>query len=173
MSITSTAGFATADFNLWPEVSRWVLVLLMFCGACAGSTGGGIKIGRILLMGRAARCEIRRMSRPRTVNRVMVNGKAVDDETLRGSLIFFFLYILMLIVGTLLVSFDGFDTTTNFTAVLSCLSNVGPGLGLVGPMGNFAMYSVFSKIILTAAMLIGRLEIFPILILFSPSLWKR
>ena len=173
MSITSTAGFATADFNLWPEVSRWVLVLLMFCGACAGSTGGGIKIGRILLMGRAARCEIRRMSRPRTVNRVMVNGKAVDDETLRGSLIFFFLYILMLIVGTLLVSFDGFDTTTNFTAVLSCLSNVGPGLGLVGPMGNFAMYSVFSKIVLTAAMLIGRLEIFPILILFSPSLWKR
>ena len=173
MSITSTAGFATADFNLWPEVSRWVLVLLMFCGACAGSTGGGIKIGRILLMGRAARCEIRRMSRPRTVNRVMVNGKAVDDETLRGSLIFFFLYILMLIVGTLLVSVDGFDTTTNFTAVLSCLSNIGPGLGLVGPMGNFAMYSVFSKIVLTAAMLIGRLEIFPILILFSPSLWKR
>ena len=173
MSITSTAGFATADFNLWPEVSRWVLVLLMFCGACAGSTGGGIKIGRILLMGRAARCEIRRMSRPRTVNRVMVNGKAVDDETLRGSLIFFFLYFLLLIVGTLLVSFDGFDTTTNFTAVLSCLSNVGPGLGLVGPMGNFAMYSIFSKIVLTAAMLIGRLEIFPILILFSPSLWKR
>lgn len=173
MSITSTAGFATADFNLWPEVSRWVLVLLMFCGACAGSTGGGIKIGRILLMGRAARCEIRRMSRPRTVNRVMVNGKAVDDETLRGSLIFFFLYILMLIVGTLLISVDGFDTTTNFTAVLSCLSNIGPGLGLVGPMGNFAMYSVFSKIVLTAAMLIGRLEIFPILILFSPSLWKR
>lgn len=173
MSITSTAGFATADFNLWPEVSRWVLVLLMFCGACAGSTGGGIKIGRILLMGRAARCEIRRMSRPRTVNRVMVNGKAVDDETLRGSLIFFFLYILMLILGTLLISVDGFDTTTNFTAVLSCLSNIGPGLGLVGPMGNFAMYSVFSKIVLTAAMLIGRLEIFPILILFSPSLWKR
>ena len=173
MSITSTAGFATADFNLWPEVSRWVLVLLMFCGACAGSTGGGIKIGRVMLMGKAAHCEIRRMSRPRTVNRVMVNGKAVDDETLRGSLIFFFLYILMLILGTLLVSFDGFDTTTNFTAVLSCLSNVGPGLGLVGPMGNFAMYSVFSKIILTAAMLIGRLEIFPILILFSPSLWKR
>ena len=173
MSITSTAGFATADFNLWPEVSRWVLVLLMFCGACAGSTGGGIKIGRVMLMGKAAHCEIRRMSRPRTVNRVMVNGKAVDDETLRGSLIFFFLYILMLIVGTLLVSFDGFDTTTNFTAVLSCLSNIGPGLGLVGPMGNFAMYSVFSKIVLTAAMLIGRLEIFPILILFSPSLWKR
>ena len=173
MSITSTAGFATADFNLWPEVSRWVLVLLMFCGACAGSTGGGIKIGRILLIGRAARCEIRRMSRPRTVNRVMVNGKAVDDETLRGSLIFFFLYILMLILGTLLISVDGFDTTTNFTAVLSCLSNIGPGLGLVGPMGNFAMYSVFSKIVLTAAMLIGRLEIFPILILFSPSLWKR
>ncbi len=173
MSITSTAGFATADFNLWPEVSRWVLVLLMFCGACAGSTGGGIKIGRILLMSRAARCEIRRMARPRTVNRVMINGKAVDDETLRGSLIFFFLYFLLLIVGTLLVSFDGFDTTTNFTAVLSCLSNVGPGLGLVGPMGNFAMYSIFSKIVLTAAMLIGRLEIFPILILFSPSLWKR
>ena len=173
MSITSTAGFATADFNLWPEVSRWVLVLLMFCGACAGSTGGGIKIGRILLIGRAARCEIRRMSRPRTVNRVMVNGKAVDDETLRGSLIFFFLYILMLILGTLLISVDGFDTTTNFTAVLSCLSNIGPGLGLVGPMGNFAMYSIFSKIVLTAAMLIGRLEIFPILILFSPSLWKR
>ena len=173
MSITSTAGFATADFNLWPEVSRWVLVLLMFCGACAGSTGGGIKIGRILLMGRAARCEIRRMVRPRTVNRVMINGKAVDDETLRGSLIFFFLYILLLILGTLLVSFDGFDTTTNFTAMLSCLSNVGPGLGLVGPMGNFAMYSIFSKIVLTAAMLIGRLEIFPILILFSPSLWKR
>ena len=173
MSITSTAGFATADFNLWPEVSRWILVMLMFCGACAGSTGGGIKIGRILLMGRAARCEIRRMVRPRTVNRVMINGKAVDDETLRGSLIFFFLYILLLIVGTLLISFDGFDTTTNFTAMLSCLSNVGPGLGLVGPMGNFAMYSVFSKIILTAAMLIGRLEIFPILILFSPSLWKR
>ena len=173
MSITSTAGFATADFNLWPEVSRWVLVLLMFCGACAGSTGGGIKIGRVMLMGKAAHCEIRRMSRPRTVNRVMVNGKAVDDETLRGSLIFFFLYILMLILGTLLISVDGFDTTTNFTAVLSCLSNIGPGLGLVGPMGNFAMYSIFSKIVLTAAMLIGRLEIFPILILFSPSLWKR
>ena len=172
MSVLSTAGFATTDFNLWPEISRWVLVMLMFCGACAGSTGGGMKIGRVMLMGKAAHCEIRRLIRPRTVNRVMINGKAVDDDTIRGSLIFSFLYVLLLLVCTLVVSIDGFDMVTNFTASLSCLSNVGPGLGLVGPMGNFAMYSPLSKIVLTVAMLIGRLEVFPILILFSPSLWK-
>ena len=123
-------------------------------------------------MGKAAHCEIRRLIRPRTVNRVMINGKAVDDDTIRGSLIFSFLYVLLLLVCTLVVSIDGFDMVTNFTASLSCLSNVGPGLGLVGPMGNFAMYSPLSKIVLTVAMLIGRLEVFPILILFSPSLWK-
>ena len=171
-SIISTAGFATTDFNLWPELSRWVLVILMFCGACAGSTGGGVKVGRVLLMGRATHCEMRRMIRPRTVNRVMINGKIVDDDTIRGSLIFFFMYILLLLACTLIISLDGFDMTTNFTAALTCISNVGPGLGLVGPMGNFAMYSPLSKVVLTVTMLIGRLEIFPILILFSPSLWK-
>lgn len=172
MSVISTAGFATTDFNLWPELSRWVLVILMFCGACAGSTGGGVKVGRVLLMGRATHCEMRRMIRPRTVNRVMINGKIVDDDTIRGSLIFFFMYILLLLACALIISLDGFDMTTNFTAALTCISNVGPGFGLVGPMGNFAMYSPLSKVVLTVTMLIGRLEIFPILILFSPSLWK-
>ena len=171
-SIVSTTGFATVNFDLWPEFSRWMLVLLMFMGACAGSTGGGIKVGRMLILAKAARCEVRRVLRPRSVNHVMVNGHIVDDETVRGSLTFFFLYIVLLLAGTMLVSFDGFDLATNFTGVLSCLSNIGPGLSLVGPMGGFWMFSDFSKIVLSAAMLIGRLEIFPVLVLFSPSLWK-
>ena len=167
-SIVSTTGFATVNFDLWPEFSRWMLVLLMFMGACAGSTGGGIKVGRMLILAKAARCEVRRVLRPRSVNHVMVNGHIVDDETVRGSLTFFFLYIVLLLAGTMLVSFDGFDLATNFTGVLSCLSNIGPGLSLVGPMGGFWMFSDFSKIVLSAAMLIGRLEIFPVLVLFSP-----
>ena len=172
-TIISTTGFATTDFNLWPQYSRWVLVLLMFIGACAGSTGGGIKVSRIMLLCKSSAAEIGKLLHPRSVQRVRLDGRVVDDKTIQSASSFFFLYMFILLLTTLLLTVDGFDMETNFTAVLSCLSNIGPGLSLVGPTGSFAMFSDVSKIALSACMLLGRLEIFPILILFVPSLWAK
>ena len=170
-SIISTAGFSTADFDRWPELSRSILVCLMLIGACAGSTGGGIKVSRLIILLKSARCEVSRMMHPRSVNRVKLEGKTIDDEVLHNTLIFFVMYMLIVAVSTLLVaSFDECDFTTNLTAVIA---NVGPGLGKVGPMGNFSEFSALSKIVLTLDMLIGRLEIFPIIMVFTPETWKK
>lgn len=172
-SIISTTGFATADFDRWPQYSRWILVILMLIGACAGSTGGGIKVSRFVILIKSSFCEVRRLQHPRSVSKVRLEGKPVDEQTVRYAYSFFVMYIIIIFISTMLVSLDDFDLTTNFTGVLACISNIGPGLSLVGPAGNFAMFSWFSKIILILDMLIGRLEIYPILLLCAPSVWKK
>ena len=172
-SITSSTGFGTVDFVTWPEYCKWIIVMLMFCGACAGSTGGGIKTSRVIILFKNVACEIRQMIHPRTVTRVQLDGKRVDTAGLKAVSTFFTSFMLLLIIGSFLVSLDGYDMATNFSAVLSSLSNIGPGMSLIGPTGNYNIFSYGSKLVLTLTMLIGRLEIFPILILFSPSTWKR
>ena len=172
-SIITTAGYGTEDFVLWPAYTQLLIVLLMFMGASAGSTGGGIKISRVMLLFKSAAADVAQVFHPRAVRRVQMDGKRVDASTARAVYVFFFIYIAVLLAGSLLVSFDGYDFTTSFTATLSCVSNVGPGLGLVGPTGNYAIFSYLSKIVLTVIMLIGRLETYPILILFSRELWKK
>lgn len=172
-SIITTTGFSTANFDLWPSFSKMIIVLLMFSGACAGSTGGGIKIGRIVILFKQVIAEVRRMVHPRSVHVLKLEDKIVDREMLMGVQVFFVVFIFILLGGTLIVSLDGFDFITNFTATLSCISNIGPGLALVGPIANFSIFSEFSKFILSFVMLAGRLELFPLLILFSPGLYKK
>ena len=172
-SIVSTTGFATTDFALWPVLPQLILLLLMFLGGCAGSTAGGIKASRILLMLRCAHRSLRRLIHPRSVKVVKLDGKPVDEDTLNTVFVFFLCFMGVLGLACLVVCLDGFSLTTSFTATLACLSNTGPGLEAVGPMGNFSAFSALSKWVLSAAMLIGRLEIFPILILLLPSTWRK
>lgn len=172
-SVISSTGYGTADFSLWPSYSRGLLVLLMFVGACAGSTGGGMKVSRFIIIGKAIRLELRKQLKPHSVSIERLEGKPISEATIHSTLIFFACYFFLLFIGTLLVLLDGFDLTSTFTGVISCLSNIGPGLDMVGPAGSFAMFSPFSKIVLSLCMLLGRLEIFPILMLFSPSVWKH
>ena len=171
-SVVSTTGFSTADFALWPTVSQFVLVLLMFLGGCAGSTAGGLKLSRVMLLFKSCTIEVKKMLRPRCVENVRLDGKPVDGQTVYNALTYFTFYIIILLIAGLIVSLDGLDFTTNFTAALSCLSNVGPGLSLVGPTGSFAIFSPLSKIVLMICMLLGRLEIFPLLLLFVPFTWR-
>ncbi|MBQ8110620.1 MAG: TrkH family potassium uptake protein [Clostridia bacterium] len=172
-SIMTTTGYATADFDLWPQLSRVLLVILMFIGASAGSTGGGMKVIRVQLLFKSMVRDIRRTVHPKSVNTVKLDGHTVDEGILSGVQGFFFAYMLILLTATIVVARDGFSFETNFTAVLATLSNIGPGLGMVGPTGSFAAFSDLSKIVLSLCMLIGRLEIFPMLMLFSPSAWKK
>jgi len=172
-SIISTTGFATTNFDKWPEYSRWMLILLMLIGACAGSTGGGIKVSRVIILAKSAFCELKKMIRPRSINKVRLEGKVVDEQTVRYAEVFFCIYMLVILVSILLVSLDGYDMVTNLSATVSCISNIGPGLSMVGHNGNFSLFSWFSKLVLIFDMLIGRLEIFPILLLCSPSFWRR
>ncbi len=173
MSIVSTAGFGTVDFVQWPEYAQYILVLLMFIGGCAGSTGGGLKLSRVMLLVKTAGADVVQMLHPREVRRVQMDGKRVDAATTKAVYSFFFLYVLIIVVTGLLISVDGYDFTVNFTAALSSMSNIGPGLSIIGPSGNFAIFSTFSKIVLTIVMLLGRLEIYPLVILASPTLWRR
>lgn len=172
-SIITTTGFATANFDLWPQFSKVLLVLLMMIGACSGSTGGGIKVSRILILFRAANSEIKHMLRPNSYSTVRLNGKRVDRRVIHGVLVFFLLYMLMTLASALVLSLENHDAQTTFTSVIACISNVGPGLGSVGPAGNFEFYSNGSKLLLSLCMLMGRLEIFPIIMLFSPHTWKK
>ena len=169
-SLISTSGFSTVDYNLWPTFSQTLLLLLMFVGGCSGSTAGSIKCGRILLLLRSSTRSILRLSHPRAIKVVKLDGKAVSEETLRSVFSFFTCYFLLLGLGTIVVSLDGHSLTTSFTATLGCLSNVGPGLDTVGPLASFSPLSEFNKVFLSLFMLIGRLEIFPILLLFHPLL---
>lgn len=171
-SIITTTGYATTDFNLWPAYSKVVLVLLMFAGACAGSTGGGIKIARLVILGKTAVSDMRQMLHPNAVATVRMEGRPVSSKILRSTHVFLVVYLLVMSISTLLLSLDGFDLVTTFTAVVSCINNIGPGLGQVGPMGNFAAFSPAAKILLAFDMLAGRLELFPMLLL-APSLWRR
>ncbi len=172
-AMITTTGYSTVDFNAWPEFSKTILVLLMFCGACAGSTGGSMKVSRILILFKTIIKEIKVLVHPKSVIKVKLNGRILEHETLRSINVFFISYMFIFAVVLLLISFDNFDFTTNFTAVASAIGNIGPGLSVVGPTGNFSGFSDFSKLILTMAMLIGRLEIFPMLILFSRKIWKK
>ena len=173
-SIISTTGFATADFNLWPVAARMLILLVMFIGSCAGSTAGGMKICRIGMLSKQAMREVRHTFQPRKAMVVRFEGKAVDEGVLRQAATFAFLYIVLMITGGFLLSLEGlYDVQTNLTAALTCVSNVGPGLGEVGPAGNFAGYGPFSKLLLSFLMLAGRLEIFPMLALFHPAMWRK
>lgn len=172
-SLVSSTGFGTADFTQWPQYSQWLLVIIMFVGACAGSTGGGLKLSRVMMLLKAAFSDMRRVIWPCRVSRLQMEGQRVEQTVIRAVFSYSTLYMLLLLAGTLLISFDGFDTTTNFTAALTCLSNMGPGLGLIGPAGNFSIFSDFSKLLMSFLMLAGRLELYPILVLFFPSVWKR
>ena len=170
-SIVSTAGFCTVDYTLWPQYAQTIIVMLMFCGACAGSTGGGIKVSRIMILFKDAAADIGRMISPRRVKKVRIDGRSVPDSVVQTVCSFFFMFFAVLLICTLIVSLDGFDFATSFTASLSCISNVGPGLSLVGPRGNFAIFSSLSKSMMIFTMLAGRLEIYPVIILLTS--WKR
>lgn len=172
-SIITTTGYATADFNLWPLFSQWLIVLLMLIGASAGSTGGGMKCLRIILLFKIIKREIVKIIHPRSVQTVKINGSVVDEEILSGVMAFFFVYIAIFAASTVIVSLDNKDMISSSTAVLSAISNIGPGLGTVGPTGNYADFSLISKAVLSLCMIIGRLEIYPILLLFAPTFWKR
>lgn len=172
-SIITTTGFVTANFELWPEFSKIILLGLMVIGACAGSTGGGMKVSRILILLKSVKREMKRLLHPKSVNLVMMNEKKVKDETLQGVYVYFIAYVAIFMVSVLIVSLNNFDFTTTFSGVLTTMNNVGPGLSLVGPIENFAKFTDLSKIVFSLDMLIGRLEIFPFLMLFSPNLWRK
>ena len=172
-SIISTTGYSTANFDNWPALSKSILVLLMFFGACAGSTAGGLKISRIIIMVKAGIRKLKLAIQPRKVETIYMDKKPISDETIDSVNGYFIIYIMILLICTLIISVDGNDVLTNFTASLSCLSNIGPGLNMVGPYGNFDVFSSFSKFILTIVMIAGRLELIPILLLFSPRTWKK
>ena len=172
-SIMTTTGFATTDFNLWPEFSKMILVALMFIGACAGSTGGGIKVSRVLLLLKSVGKEAKLAAHPKSVHKISMNGRPVAHETIRAVNVFMVAYLVIMAVSVLIISADGHSFTTNFTAVAATLNNIGPGLDVVGPTSNFGFYSVLSKIVLILDMLMGRLEIFPMLVLFSPYSRKK
>ena len=172
-SIITTAGFSTADFNLWPTLSKSILLILMLIGACAGSTGGGLKISRAIMLFKLVRMEVKRMIHPRSVSSMRFEGKDVDETTQRSVAVYFGAYMISIIAIFFILSFEPFDFETTFTATVTCFNNVGPGFGLVGPMGNFAMFSDFSTFVLSISMLLGRLEVFPLLIAVTPSVWMK
>ena len=172
-SIVTTTGFATTDFDLWPSFSKAILLSLMIVGACAGSTGGGFKCGRALLLIKSLRRNVRQILHPQKVQVVRVNGQMVTERVLDNTNAYLAAYVFIIVFSFIVVSIDGFSPMTNFSAVLSCFNNIGPGLESVGPTCNFGDYSVLSKGMLIVDMLAGRLEIFPILILFSKSTWIR
>ncbi len=172
-SIMSTTGYATANFDLWPQVARLVLVILMIGGACGGSTAGGLKMSRVLMLFKSSRRELQHTLHPRKVSVVRMDGKTVQESTLAQLGIFAFLYALLFLLGAFCVSLEGVDMVTSITASLTCLSNVGPGLSVVGPMGNFGLFSAPVKLVLSLIMLAGRLEIYPLLLLFYPAMWKK
>lgn len=173
-SIITTTGYATADFNTWPVLSKGILLILMFLGACAGSTGGGFKISRVVLLLKAVKREFHRLIHPRSRTTIRFEGKNVDEGTISGVECYLALYVICFVSIFLILCFEkNFDIETNFSAAASCFNNIGPGLGSVGPALNFADYSAVSKIVLSIAMLLGRLELFPLIITLAPSTWTK
>lgn len=172
-SIMTTTGFSTVNFNLWPELSKTILVLLMFIGACAGSTGGGIKVSRTVVLLKSVFKEIKVTAHPKTTHKISFNEKSLDNQVVKSICVYLAAYVVIFIGSLLIISFDNFDFSTNFTAVAATLNNIGPGLSQVGPVENYSIFSPLSKLVLTFDMLIGRLELFPFLILFSPNTWKK
>ena len=172
-ALITTTGFGTADFSAWPTLSQFIVVLLMFSGACTGSTGGGLKVGRIMILAKSVFREMRRAINPRSVKCIKLDGAVVDKEVISTTSIYFTVYMLLIAFATFLISFDNIDLLGALTSVISCINNIGPGLSSNAMISHFADYSDFSKVIFTAIMLIGRLEIFPMIILFLPSTWKK
>ena len=172
-SIMTSTGFATADFNIWPEFSKMLLIILMFVGACAGSTGGGFKVSRFIIMFKTAKKSLRKILHPNSVNVVKSDDKALDIETVHGVNSYLIIYLTMILASLLLISLNDFDFATSFTSVVTCINNIGPGISRIGPMDNFSIFSDFSKIVLSVDMLMGRLECLPLIMLFSPSMWSR
>ena len=171
-SIITTTGFSTVDFNIWPQMSKAVLVLLMFIGACAGSTGGGIKVSRIVILVKSLGKELNSYIHPKSIKKIKFEGKPVEHEVSRSTNVYFITYMIIFCASVLAVSFEGNDLIPNFTAVAATINNIGPGLEMVGPTQNFALFTPFSKYVMMFDMLAGRLELFPLLILFHPAIWK-
>ena len=172
-SIMTTTGYATVDFDRWPTYSRMILVAIMFSGACAGSTGGGIKISRFMIYFKAVSKELRRMAHPRSVRHLRIDGKRVEDGTMQNTFVYLVVFVAIYAASVLILALDDFDPTTTFTAVAATINNIGPGLGRVGPAGNFSGFSYLSKCVLIFDMLAGRLEIYPLVIFFLPSTWRK
>lgn len=172
-SIITTTGFSTTDYELWPQASKTILVLLMFIGACAGSTGGGIKVSRFVILVKTMFKELGSYIHPRSVKKIKIDGKPVEHEVIRSTNVYIITFILIFTLSVLLISFEEKDLTTNFTAVAATINNIGPGLELVGPTQNFGHFSAFSKYVLMFDMLAGRLELFPLMLLFHPTVWKE
>lgn len=172
-TIITTTGYSTTDFNTWPSLSKTILVILMIVGACAGSTGGGIKVSRIVLLFKTIRKELDGIIHPRYIKKIQFDGASVAHETVRNTNVFIAIYFMVFFLSVLLIAIDNFDFETNFTAVAATLNNIGPGLAGVGPTHNFGLYSPFSKCVLIFDMLAGRLELFPMLLLFAPRSWKK
>ncbi len=172
-SIITTTGFSTTNFDTWPVVSKFILVFLMFVGACAGSTGGGIKVSRLIILIKSGLRDIKKAINPRSVETVKVDRQTVDEPIVRSVSVFFATYMLVAAVSMFIIAVDGRDLVTTSTSVIACLGNIGPGLGAVGPYGNYADFSILSKLVLSFDMLAGRLELIPMLMLFSPYAWSR
>ena len=172
-SLMTTTGYSTIDYEVWPSFAKGILLLVMFLGGCAGSTAGGIKVSRFVIGFKALAKEVKKLIHPQRVKITKMDGKAISDDTTRMVSIYFLVYIAIYVFSFIIVSIDNFDFETNFTAVAATLNNIGPGFGEVGPTDCFNIFSPISKIVLTIDMLIGRLEIFPMLLLFMPSTWKN
>lgn len=173
-SIMTTTGYGTVDFaREWPQFAQTLLLLLMLVGACAGSTGGGLKVSRLILLSKIFTQEVRHLIHPSAVTVVRLEGRSVDTDTLRNTLVYFTMYMLIIIGSTILISINDFDFATNLSAEMACFNNIGPGISLVGPMDNYGKFSDFTKALLSFNMLLGRLEIYPMLVLFSPRMWRR
>ncbi|MDO5572388.1 MAG: TrkH family potassium uptake protein [bacterium] len=172
-SIMTTTGYSTVDFDLWPSEAKTILVLLMFIGACSGSTGGGMKVSRILILAKTIKKELLSLIHPRSIKKIQIEGRVIEHEVLRSVNVFFAAFMLIVAGSVFLISFDGCDFSTNFTAVAATINNIGPGLSKVGPMTNYSHFSAFSKLVLIFDMLIGRLEVFPMLLLITPATWKK
>ena len=172
-SIITSTGFATVDFNKWPEFSKMLIIMLMFVGACAGSTGGGFKVARIVIMFKSARKSIRKMIHPKSVNLVKSDDRTIDVETVHGVHSYLIIYLGIIVASLLLISLNNFDFATSFTAVTTCVNNIGPGISKIGPMDNFSIFSDFSKIVLSIDMLLGRLECLPLIMMMSPAIWRK
>lgn len=172
-SLISTTGFSTVDFNMWPELSRTLLVLVMFIGGCAGSTCGGIKVSRMIILFKGMAKELQTMVQPRQIKKIKMDSRMIDHETVRSVNVYMVAYLMIFAISLVFISFDNHDLITNFTAVTAAINNIGPGLDLVGPTSNFGFFTMQSKIILIFDMLAGRLELFPMLLLFTPATWKK